>query len=739
MSNKNIKISIIIVHYNVEKELIDCISSILKSRPQKICEIIVIDNDEEPKVGNVLNKKFKDIKYIKSPKNLGYGGGNNLGASYSQGDFLFFLNPDTIVKKNAIDRLVEFLENNKNVGIVAPIFLDPRNKIYPSQGSEELTPLSAIFSLSFINKVMPNNPISKRYFLSDWNKKKPRKVGNVPGTAFLIRKNLFEKVGKFDENFFLYFEEFDFCKRVRKLGYDLFFLPSAQIIHLWGVSTGKSPLDINKIFLKSKFYYFRKHYGLFWAVLVQLITGFSKIHLFLLLAIILAAFLRLYKLEELMSFIGDQGWFYLSARDMLLTGNVPLVGIPSSHPWIHQGPLWTYILGIALWIGNFHPVSGAYLTAFLGIVTVFLVYKIGLLMFSRSVGLIAMVLYATSPLVVVSSRMAYHTSPIPLFTILFIWSVFKWIKGTPIHFPLAIFFLGILYSFELATSILWLFLGLVLGYGLWKRKFWAGQILTKKIIMLSVLGLLVSMMPIIIYDFQSGFPQTLKFVAWVGYKILGVFGIINSGTSFGDKSLEMISFFANQYRFLIFSQNGLAAFLIFILTIGWTLKSISKSIKSKKFAAGKIILVLWILLPLAAFFVNKTPSDAYIPLLFPAIILVTAFSFELIMRTKIFRPLAIVVIGFIVTVNIYTLLSNKYFSVPTFKERIIVAEKIIKYADGKKYDMVGKGIGSEFESFTMNYEYLTWWLGHGPVKNTEDLKIFVSESSNGIKIEKINN
>src|SRR3989344_2993131 len=94
-----IEVSIIIVNYRVEKELIDCISSILKSRPQKICEIIVVDNDEEPKVGNVLNKKFKDIKYIKSPKNLGYGGGNNLGASYSQGDFLFFLNPDTIVKK----------------------------------------------------------------------------------------------------------------------------------------------------------------------------------------------------------------------------------------------------------------------------------------------------------------------------------------------------------------------------------------------------------------------------------------------------------------------------------------------------------------------------------------------------------------------------------------------------------------------------------------------------------------
>lgn len=730
MQNKKIKVSIILVNYKVKTELLKCLKSIKENENKFSYEIIVVDNDEKKTIDIDLKKKFPEVKYIPAKKNLGFGRGNNLGFQHAQGEFLFFLNPDTLVKKNAIDKLVEFLEKNENVGIAAPIFLDPTGKIYPSQGSEELTPFSAIFSLSFINKLVPNNPISKSYFLSNWDKKEPRKVGNVPGTAFLIRKKLFKKVGKFDENFFLYFEEFDLCKRVRELGYDLFILPTSQVIHFWGISTARSSLNIKKIFLESKFYYFKKNYGLFSAILVQAITGISKVHLFIAAIIIFSAFLRLYKLQELMSFIGDQGWFYLSARDMLLTGTVPLVGIPSSHPWIHQGPLWTYMLAITLWIGNFNPVSGGYLVSLLGIVTVLLVYKVGSLLFDKRVGVIAAVLYAASPLVVINSRMAYHTSPIPFFTLLFIWALFKWIKGGSIYFPFAIFLLGILYNFELATSILWFVFGSIAGYGVWVRKSWARKIFTKKIIGFSLLAFLVPMMPILIYDFQHGFPQTVKFAAWIGYRILGF--------SFVDKSFEMISFFAHQYEFLIFPANGSIAFVVLILSMGWFLKILYENINKRRFRLGNIILLLWIFIPVIGFFANKTPSEAYLPILFPAIILVVALFFDLLMGTKMFRFPSVVIIVIILLMNTYTLLSNNYFSKPTFAERIKAAQNIVKNTNGKAYTIVGKGPGSEFESFTMNYEYLTWWLGNGPSKDNINLTIVIRESKNGITIKTIN-
>src|SRR3989442_9466177 len=107
------KVSIIIVHYNVKKELFNCLSSIEKSTKGIPFEIIVVDNDEQETIEEELKKKFKRVIYIKSPKNLGFGAGNNLGARYAKGEYLFFLNPDTVVLPHAIDNLLSFLETNK--------------------------------------------------------------------------------------------------------------------------------------------------------------------------------------------------------------------------------------------------------------------------------------------------------------------------------------------------------------------------------------------------------------------------------------------------------------------------------------------------------------------------------------------------------------------------------------------------------------------------------------------------
>ncbi|MDP2585879.1 MAG: glycosyltransferase, partial [Candidatus Levybacteria bacterium] len=135
MKNKNIDVSIIIVNYKVERELQDCISSISNSNPKVSYEIIVVDNDDADNLKNVLKKKFPKVKYIKSLINMGYGGGNNLGAHNSQGEYLFFLNPDTKVLNGTIDNLYNFFTHNNNVGIISPLFLDNNLKPFKSQGS----------------------------------------------------------------------------------------------------------------------------------------------------------------------------------------------------------------------------------------------------------------------------------------------------------------------------------------------------------------------------------------------------------------------------------------------------------------------------------------------------------------------------------------------------------------------------------------------------------------------------
>ncbi len=123
--------------------------------------------------------------------------------------------------------------------------------------------------LSFVQKLFPNNKIYKEYYLLDWDKKTIKKVDVTPGTAFSIRKSIFEEVGRFDEKFFLFFEENDLCLRLKKLGYSMYINPEAKLVHLWGESTKSLP-NTKEIFKKSRFYYFQKHFGFFQAAIVEL-------------------------------------------------------------------------------------------------------------------------------------------------------------------------------------------------------------------------------------------------------------------------------------------------------------------------------------------------------------------------------------------------------------------------------------------------------------------------------------
>lgn len=268
---RKLKLSIIIVNYHSKNLLLGCLRSIFWQENKFSFEVIVVDNDEQKTIEKPLKRQFPCVKYIRSPGNIGFGAGNNLGTEFSRGEFLFFLNPDTIVLPGAINKLVAFMETRtkKKVGIVAPVLLDENKKPYPLQGTAELSPLTAVVSFSFLNKYFPNNPVSYHYWLKNWDKTTTKEVVTVPGTALLIRRKIFEKISGFDQKFFLYFEEIDLCKRVKESSWGIFINPSAKVIHLWGKCTPGSS-EIKEIFKKSRFYYFRKHFGITSASLVEL-------------------------------------------------------------------------------------------------------------------------------------------------------------------------------------------------------------------------------------------------------------------------------------------------------------------------------------------------------------------------------------------------------------------------------------------------------------------------------------
>lgn len=734
-------VSIIIVQYKVKKELFSCITSIYASKPKTGFEIIVVDNDEKKTIMQDLLKEFSKVTYIPN-ENKGFGQGNNTGAQYAKGDFLFFLNPDTIIYKGAIDELVKFLGKNKKAGIVAPFLLHEDKKPFVQQGVKELNPFRAIFALSFINKLFPGNPVANKYFIQ-WDTIETKEVDVVPGTAFMISAKLYNAINGFDEHFFLYFEEFDLCKRVKEKGYKLFIDPGAKVIHLWERST-KHRNDINKIFNESRFYYFKKHFGVIPAILTNAILNFGKYSFFSLLILLLGAFLLFYKISDFMPFIGDQAWFYISARNMLLSGAIPLVGITSSHTWLHQGPLWTYLLASALYLGHFNPLSGAYLTISISLLTVWLIYKIGSIMLSLRAGIIASLFYATSPLIILIGRMPYHTSLIPVFTLLWFFVLYKWVNGYKYGFPLLLFLLAVLYNCELSMVMLLPILGIIFIYGIVKKTPWFKELKNYTIILLSIVGLVIPMIPMLLYDIHHGYPQTLKFGIWIAYKIANFFHIpLHHPDIPGETYQSMFHFASIQIADLLFVNSAFIAWLIALsLLINLILVTVGLCRKNKIIQVYSLLL-LFFTLPFLFYIAERTNSDAYWPIFFPTIAFMFGILFDTLLTAKKYVYIVAGLLFIITVSNIWTLLQTNYLTYgdeTTYADQIKYAKEIIRRAHGRNYYLIGEGTNSQYESFTMNYAYLTWWLGHGPSEKPQPLYFIIDDMQNGTVIyEKKNN
>lgn len=283
-------VSIIIVHYHAKRELFNCLLSIKVSHPKVPYEVIVVDNDEQQIANLQLKQKFPWVRYLRSPGNIGFGAGNNLGAKVARGEYLLFLNPDTIVLKKSVDVLVNRLKMNEKLGIIAPQLLDEAGTIYPLQGTERLTPTSGLVAHAIVNRIFPNNPISRQFWIADWDRRSAREVEAVEGSAFMLRQQLFADLEGFDQRFFLYFEETDLCLRVRKKGLRILVEPKAKIIHLSERSTENKKQALEH-FRKSRAYFFTKHYGslkggltrsLFW------IMDSWKLLVFILLTVLLS-------------------------------------------------------------------------------------------------------------------------------------------------------------------------------------------------------------------------------------------------------------------------------------------------------------------------------------------------------------------------------------------------------------------------------------------------------------------
>lgn len=266
-----IDVSIIIVNFNTEELILNCIDSILKETKGLSFEIIVVDNASPQRPVRLSN--LSDIHYVQSPANVGFGRGNNLGVKYAKGKYLFFLNPDTILLNNAIAIFFHYMEENPDVGVCGGNLF---NKDLKPTHSFEIMPPSIISEMFVLLSL-----VNKRG--GDFNyTDKSKSVAFIVGADLFIKTDLFREIGGFDTDFFMYFEETYLCYQVKKCGYGVINVPQAHIIHLIGKSSSFQEKK-ERMYLKSRKLYLIKRYNKLYYIIcniVYVITCLSRILLF---------------------------------------------------------------------------------------------------------------------------------------------------------------------------------------------------------------------------------------------------------------------------------------------------------------------------------------------------------------------------------------------------------------------------------------------------------------------------
>ena len=227
------KVSVITVNFNQPLVTEQFLSSVFRENTYSPIEIIVVDNGSKNDHTKEWQAKFNDVIYLRSEKNLGFAGGNNLGIARATGDYLFFVNNDTEFTPGLIKKLADILDENPKAGIVSPkiCYFDEPNKIQYA-GFTEMN-----FNTGR-NKCMGQYEIDKGQFDNSTGP-----TGYAHGAAMMVRKDAIDKAGPMPENFFLYYEEMDWCEKIKRCGYEIWVEPKATIYHKESISVGKkSPL-----------------------------------------------------------------------------------------------------------------------------------------------------------------------------------------------------------------------------------------------------------------------------------------------------------------------------------------------------------------------------------------------------------------------------------------------------------------------------------------------------------------
>ena len=253
-------VSVIVVSYNPGPCLRLCLDDLQEEGLSSPLEVMVLDNASTDGVWEGVAQAHPWAIYHKNSCNLGFARACNQGLTAARGRYLMLLNPDTRLKPGALAELAGYLEERPEVGAVGPKILDPQGTVQYSARSAQ-GPLALLFNrYSLLTRLWPDNPVSRRYLLSHWDHDSEREVDWLSGAALMVRREAVAAAGLMDEDFFLFHEDVDWCRRIQAAGFRIMFNPAAVVEHRIGISLDKGSIRLLAVRHRSMIHYVHKHH-----------------------------------------------------------------------------------------------------------------------------------------------------------------------------------------------------------------------------------------------------------------------------------------------------------------------------------------------------------------------------------------------------------------------------------------------------------------------------------------------
>ena len=270
MSDTPPLLSVVVLSWNTRELLAACLGSLEAVRDELPFEVIVVDNASADGSADMVAERFGGFTLVRNGRNDGYAIGNNLGAARATGRYVMTLNSDTEVPPGALTTLVDFLETHPGHGACGPRLDHPDGR--PQLSCKTFPTLwTAVFFDTVFERWFPGNRSIPEYFMQDFDHTSSRDVDQPPGAALVVRRELWERLGGFDPELWLFFNDVDLCRRLAAEGHAIAYVAEARILHHEGASTSQFP-EFGAIWHRNRMAYYRKTFGWWGALVARLMT-----------------------------------------------------------------------------------------------------------------------------------------------------------------------------------------------------------------------------------------------------------------------------------------------------------------------------------------------------------------------------------------------------------------------------------------------------------------------------------